>query len=430
MIQTNVKTTAATLPAANEQSFFLSELLGARVTIHGKKVGSLNDVIIKENGTLPTVTHLVVGRPFGESAVVPWDKVGEVAGKQVTLAADDIAPFAGEPDERAVLLKDHILDKKAIDLEGRELEVVYDIKLVLRNRRLYVTDVDLSRYGLLRRIGLVGLAKFIYNLAESIQDQTVSWKYIQPLPEKIGRFRGDVKLNVLKEKLADMHPVDLADILEELDPEQRVEVFQKLDPEQASDTLEEIDPNAQRDLVESLPVEKVAQLVDEMTTGQAADVLSALSASEADAILERLNAENARKIRTIMERHEENILDFATQDYIAFPPDATAEQVQDAYRCAAKGKDVVMYLYVLDADRRLLGVLDIKELLQADDKARLKDIMVETVVALEPDSTLKQAAEMFARYEFRALPITDDDHKMLGAVTYRDIMGLKHRYVG
>jgi flagellar motility protein MotE (MotC chaperone)/sporulation protein YlmC with PRC-barrel domain len=422
---------AVASPTPIEQTFFLSELLGAKVMVNGKRIGRLTDVAIKKNGAVPLVTHMCVSLPFGESAVVPWDKVGALrpTEKQVDLAIESIAPFRGEPEEDAVLLKDHILDKKAIDLEGRELEVVYDVRLAIRNHKLYVTDVDLSRYGLLRRMGLTGLANFVYNLADSIRDQTVSWKYIMPLPSKIGRFQGDVQLSVLKEKLNEMHPVDLADILEEMDPEQRVEIFERLDPEQASDTLEEIDPNAQRDLVESLKIEKVAQLIDEMTTGQAADVLSVLSASEADAILERLNKENARKIRAIMEQHEQNILNFATQEFIAYPPDMTAEQAQDAYRLAAKGKDVVMYVYILDADRRLLGVMDIKELLQADDKARLKDVMVDSIVSLDRDSTLKKASELFARYEFRALPILDEERRMLGVVTYRDVMGLKHRYV-
>ena len=420
-------TTAA--PAAAEQAFFLSQILGARVWLRGKKVGSLKDLVIRENGSLPTVTALSIARPFGESALVPWERVAQISPRQIVLEADDMFAFAGEPDENAVLLRDHILDKKAVDLEGHDVDVVYDVKLVLRNRRLYVSDVDLSRYGLLRRMGLSRLADFIYNLAESIQDQTVSWKYIQPLPQQIGRFHGDVRLNVLKDKLADMHPVDVADILEEMDPQQRVELFNKLDPEHASDTLEEIEPSTQRDLVESLSVEKVAQLVDPMTTGQAADVLSALSASEAESILERLDAENARKIRAIMHQQEENILDFATQDYIAFPPELTVGQAQETYRTAAKGKDVVMYLYIVSEAHQLLGVLDIKELLRADDQARLRDVMVEDVIALRPDSTLRAAAQLFARYGFRALPITDAEKLIMGVVKYRDVVELKHRFV-
>lgn len=424
-------TSPATSPprAEPEQSFFLSEILGARVMLGTRKVGRLQDLVIKENGTLPVVTHLVVSRPFGESAVVPWEKIGTVGPKRVTVTADDMAPYEGKPPDSAVLLRDHILDKKAIDLDGRDVEVVYDVRLARRGNRLYVSEADLSRYGLLRRMGLAGLANFIYRLAQSIGEQTISWKYIQPLPSELGPFRGDVRLKVLKERLADMHPVDLADILEEMDPDQRVEVFSQLPPEQASDTLEEIDPNVQRDLVESLSTDKVAQLVDQMTTAQAADVLSSLSASESAAILKLLDPANAGKVRVIMERQDASVLNYATQEYIAFPPELTAGQAQDAYRATAKGKDVVMYLYVVDRDGRLLGVLDIKELLLADDRAPLKDVMVDNIVTLDHDSPLKKAAELFTRYNFRAIPVTGEGGKLLGVVTYRDVMGLKHHLV-
>ena len=413
-----------------EQTYFLTELIGVKVTLAGKKIGKLNDVIIKESGSLlPVVTHIHVARPFGESAVVPWEKIGSLSLKEVTLAVDDIAPFAGEPDDKMILLKDYVLDKKAIDLDGQDMDVVYDVKLALRNNKLYVSEVDLSRYGLLRRMGLTGLANFIYNLAEGVREQTISWTYIQPLPEDIGSFRGNLQFKVVKEKLAELHPVDLADILEEMDPDQRVEVFEGLDPEQASDTLEEIDPNIQRDLVESMKVEKVAQLIDQMTTGQAADVLSILSASEANDILDLLDHDNAVKIRAIMEHHEENIMDFATQEYVSFPPSHTVERAIDEYKSIAKGKDVLNYVYILDEQKLLLGVVDIKELLLADDGTLLKDIMEEHLHTLEPDSTLKEAYEKFARYDYRAIPISDDDYIMMGCVTYRDIVGLKHLFV-
>jgi magnesium transporter len=420
---------AATPKTIPEQAYFLSEILGARVLMADKKIGKLSDMVIKENGTLPVVTNLCVSMPFGEHVVVAWEWVDRITSKEICLKVNDIKSFPNEPDENAVLLRDHILDKKAVDLEGREMEVVYDIKLILRNQILYVSDVDLSRYGLLRRMGLTWLANIIYNLAESIREQTISWTYIQPLPDELGRFRGDLQFKILKEKLEDMHPVDLADILEEMDHDQRVKLFDELDPEQASDTLEEINPNVQRDLVSSLKVEKVAQLIDEMTTGQAADVLSILSGAEADDILELLSPENAKKIQAIMEQQEENILNYATSEYIKFFPDQTVEQVLDDYRRAAKDKDVVMYLYIVEENDKLLGVLDIKELLQAEESALIRDVMVENVISLDPDSTLKEASEIFDRYDFRALPITDDNDKILGVITYRDVMNLRHRFI-
>jgi CBS domain-containing protein len=396
---------------------------------HDKKVGKLVDLIIKENGTLPVVVGLLISRPFGESSVVKWEQVKSFEAKTIQIEVDNLDTCPREPDEEAILLRDHILDKKALDLDGREIEVFYDNRLVNRNGKLYVTDVDLSRYGLLRRMGLKGLANAIYRLAESIQDQTISWTYIEPLPSRMGRFRGDVQLKVVKEALADMHPVDVADILEELDHEQRVKLFEGLEPEHASDTLEEVDPNVQRDLVASIAPEKAAQLIDEMTPGQAAEVPAALPAEDAKDIIAMLDEENRQKIPPILEEHEENILNLATDEYIKFPPEMTAEEVQDRYREVSKGKDVVMYLYIVDPQDHLLGLVDLKDLLQAEDKTLMKDIMNDNIISLDADCPLREALETFTRYDFRALPVTSEDHRILGVVTYRDMVGLKHRFV-
>ena len=259
----------------------------------GKRIGKLSDIVIKEGGKIPEVTHIYVTRSFGNPPLmIPWEKVASLATTETVVDIETIKQYAGEPEKEAILLKDHILDKKILDTEGREVEVVYDVKLVLRNNKLYVSDVDLSRYGLLRRIHLGSVANFIYNLAAKIKNQTISWTYIQPLPTQIGSFRGDVKLNILKEKLSEIHPVDLADILEELDSEQRTMLFNQLDTEKASDTLEEIDPIVQRDLISSLKKEKVVQLINEMTPGQAADILAVLPYADAKPLLRSLKQDN------------------------------------------------------------------------------------------------------------------------------------------
>jgi Mg/Co/Ni transporter MgtE len=88
-----------------------------------------------------------------------------------------------------------------------------------------------------------------------------------------------------------------------------------------------------------------------------------------------------------------------------------------------------MYVYVVDGQGMLLGVIDLKELLQADDRALLKDIMVENVISLNTDSTLKEASQNFARYDFRALPVTDDKNRLVGVIPYRDVMNLTHHFL-
>ncbi|MDD5477919.1 MAG: CBS domain-containing protein [Candidatus Omnitrophica bacterium] len=413
------------------KSYFLSEIVKLPVFLHDNKIGKLTDFLIVDKDKIAEVTHLCIARPFGEPALlVPWEKLKSLSDKNIIIDIETIEQYTANPPEGAILLKDYILDKRVLDGEGREVEMVYDVKLVLKNSKLYVTDVDLSKYGLLRRIGLKWLADFIYNLAAKIRSQTVSWSYVEPLPEQISSFKGDLKLKVLKERLADMPPVDLADILEEMDPAQRVAIFGELDTEHASDTLEELDPRVQRDMIASLKKERAAQLINEMTPGQAADILSVLPWWEVKAILQLLNKENAIKIQDILEKQEEKIVDFAATNFLKFTPERTALQARRAFQRAAKGKEAIMYLYILDEQEKLLGVIDLKELLIAEDEVLLKDVMVSKVIILTPESTLKQASEMFARYSFRALPIIDKSGKMLGVVPYRDVMNLKHLYLG
>ena len=206
-------------------------------------------------------------------------------------------------------------------------------------------------------------------------------------------------------------------------------VFSSLDREHASDTLEEIEPKVQREIISSLSTEKVVQLINDMTPGQAADILSVLPSAEAHVILDAMNAESARKVQAIINRQEEKVLHYSTQKILKFPPDTTVEYVQNDYPRHARDKDVIMYIYVVDDKEHLLGVIDLRELLKADDKAFLRDVMVENVITLSTDSNLKEAAQEFARYGFRAIPVIDDENHLIGVIPYRDVMNLTHHFV-
>ena len=418
---------------STEYKFFLSDLIGRKAIWNNKKIGSLQDILILETGIIPEVTHFIVNRPFGHhSLLIPWENIVEITNNEIIINIESFEKYENEPAEPQVLLKDHILDKKVIDMDENDVEVVYDIKLVLRHKKLYVTDVDSSKYGLLRRMGLKWLAKFIYNLADTIKSDTIPWTYVQPLPEQISSFKGNVKLKVLKDKLLELHPVDLADIIEELDHTQRIAIFNELDTELASDTLEEIEPRVQRDLISSLEKDKVAELINDMTPAQAADILAILPGTDADEILSdisKLDNENAQKIEFIIEKHDEKIINFATSHYFKFSPQVKVQEAINEFHNSAKDKDVIMYLYIADEQNKLLGVVDIRELLQASTDETLGEIMTSHVITLSPESTLIEASRMFVRYLFRAIPIIDENDVILGVVPYRDIMNLNHRFI-
>ena len=129
----------------------------------------------------------------------------------------------------------------------------------------------------------------------------------------------------------------------------------------------------------------------------------------------------------ILEKHETNILSFTTSKFIKCPPDMTVQRARRKFREMARSMDVVMYFYVVNETDKLLGVIDIKELFMAEDDVLLGNLMAGNIISLNPDSTMKQAADAFIRYGFRALPVTDEQDVILGVVPYRDVMNLEHR---
>ena len=413
-----------------EQRFNLSDLTNNRVYLRGKRIGKLEDLAVVDLDKFAEVTHVCIGRPFGQSTIyAPWDTVRSLSGKEVIVDVDSIESYAGDPPPGFVLLKDQILDKRVLDIEDRELEVVYDVKLTLKNGKLYVIEVDLSRYSLLRRMGLRWLAELIYRSSEKSKDQIVPWSLVEPLPESLGSFKGDLKLKILKEQFAEMPPADVADILEELDHDERVAIFNGLETGHASDTLEELDPSVQRPLIASLPKEKVVRLIDEMTPGQAADLLAVLPLSESEAIIKLLDKEDSTKIQSLLDEEEAKIVDLAVSDYLSFPADMTIQAARKEFKRNAMGREHIGYVYVLDQDRKLIGVLDLRDLLTADDESLLKDVMISGVISLNPQNSLKEAHETFARYNLRALPVVDENDRMMGVLPYRDVVNLRHRYL-
>ncbi|MGO8857904.1 MAG: magnesium transporter MgtE N-terminal domain-containing protein [Steroidobacteraceae bacterium] len=410
-----------------EHEFYLSEILDRRVFVKKHGIGRLSDLAIVETDKLPEVTQVIVSRPFGRPPLtVPWDKVLLISNNEVVLDINEAAmtQFERAPQENLILLQDHILDKKILDMDDHEVEIVYDVKLAFQNGKLYAAEVDFSHYRALRRLGLRKLAKLLTNRNK---EDRVSWLYVQPLPEQLGSFAGNIKLKVPKAGLSDIHPVDLADILEELEGGQRVALFNALDAEQASDTLEEVEPRVQRELIRAIEKERAALLINEMSPGQAADILAILPRDEAGAILKLIDRDKSSKVEHLIGEHDEQILLYASPDVIRLPPTTAAAEVLDRYREFATGKGVVMYVYVTDAAGALKGVVDIREIVAAERGQTLGDIMTANVIALPRDATLREAAMLFERYDFRALPITDENDHLLGAVSSRDVRSLRPR---
>jgi len=409
-----------------EHKFFLSEIIGRKVYLKNDQIGRLDDMVIVETGKFPDVSHFVVSRSFGyPSLLMPWDKLKLISNTELVFDVTSPTEYERAPPENSILIRAHILDKKILDMDDHEVEVVYDISLDFRNEKLFVSEVDFSKRRMLRRLGLKKIANWI---SEKSQETTVSWLYVQPLPEHLGAFKGHVKLNVLKENISDIHPVDLADILEELEGDQRLAVFKQLETEHASDTLEEVEPRVQRELIRSIEKRHAALLINAMSPSQAALILSALPTTEADELLLMIDQDKAVKVQMIIDQHDENILLYSTQKFIKMPASTQVSAVLSYLHEIARDVDVIMYVYVTNDENILDGVVDFRELIAAEPGQSLGEIMYENIISLNPQDTLSDCVAMFDRYVFRAIPVTDEENHLLAVVSFRDIHGIKPRF--
>ncbi len=181
---------ALQMTKAEPSVFFLSELVRARVVQlragKAEEVGRLVDLEITQNGSYPEVVNLIVGRSFGRAPLeVPFALVASIAPHRVVVALPEgasLKEFAYEPTK--TLIKDMVLDKKIIDTDDYEVEVVYDLRLLHAEGRMHVVHADVSTAGMFRRLHFGWLAKLLWG---PIKDtDLLPWRYVQPLPSDLG----------------------------------------------------------------------------------------------------------------------------------------------------------------------------------------------------------------------------------------------------
>lgn len=237
--------------------------------------------------------------------------------------------------------------------------------------------------------------------------------------------KGDVRLTVTRDTLGEVRPEDLADILEELSREQRLTLFNVLSSESAAKALEETEPRVQREILHDAETARVERIFAHLSPVAIADILSALPRAEAEDLQQVLKGEVATKVHEIMEKHEVPASTVALPRFLAFPKYLTVADAFDRFRAEAPKSDVTMYIYVVDADLRVEGVVDINELLQASPTSRLGEIMTKGVIAAPPGADLSSVIELFRRYRFRALPVVDASGRLVGVVREKDAFSLE-----
>lgn len=386
----------------------LSHLLGLRVVDASRAVvGKVHDLVVQAaRGPEARVTGLVVEDRSGKEHRISWEDVKGLQAQALVLkvALKDVREKALTGNE--ILLADHLLDKKIIDARKKKIRRVSDVDLEERGEGLFVAAVDAGVAGMVRRLGFRSLSG--PGLARHIP-----WADVEPLEaETKSRF----------ERLEDLHPADIADLVEEMHPTQATEVLEKLDPETAGATLPEMEPEMQADILEQLEPGKAADILEEMPPDDAADLLGDLPKEVAEEILGDMQKEEKEEVQELLRHGEDTAGGIMTTDFVALPGTMTAEGAIQKLRELAPGPEMAYYLYVVDGQEKLLGVLPLRNLIIARPETPLHEIMNAEVVAVKAGTAFKEVADLFAKYNLLALPVVDSGGKLEGVVTVDDVV--------
>ncbi|MBT0662770.1 CBS domain-containing protein [Geobacter pelophilus] len=399
---------------------FISSLLGKNaINDLGQDIGKLIDLVMVPGETFPIVSHIILKNRRGLCSA-SWEQISlfNRAVISVSMETADSLPLHTDADGE-IFIKRDILDKQIVDVDGAKVVRVNDVKLGRFNDLLCIFSVDIGFRGLLRRLGYERFGDSIAGiLKQQIPDNEISWQFVQPLEMHTSRLA----LTVARDQMKELHPADLADIIEQIPVTNIQTVLNTIDSETAGDTLYELEPEFRTKLIEQLGSEQASDILEEMAPDEAADVLADLPEEKAQELLGLMEADEAEEIQELMEHEEDSAGGFMNSEFLSIAGDMTIEDALRQVRLVAPDIDTVYYAYVLDDEDRLEGVVSLKDLLVTPANTVISELMEDNLKTVQVNSEPEEIYHLMTKYNLLAIPVLDEEGRMAGIVTVDDIL--------
>ncbi len=399
---------------------YLSSVIGRSViNNNGDQIGVLRDLIMVPGEVFPEVSHIVIKSRKGIKTL-PWSEV--TLFTHVVISTGSIKPHhlaSYVPGDGDILVKRDLLDKQIVDVDGAKVVRVNDIKLGKMNQKLCIFSVDIGFRGLLRRLGYERFGeRFAQAIKRDIPQSEISWEYVQPLEANSSRLA----LNIARNQMNEMHPADLADIIESIPIQNIRTVLDSIDAETTGDTIYELEADMRNVVINQLNDEQVTDILEEMEPDEAADVLSDLPEDKAQELLHMMDREDAEDIQELLEHEEDSAGGLMTPDYFRLSSHITVGRALELLKECANDVETIYYGYVVDADDRLEGIISLKQLLMNPPETHITDVMEENIKFVHVDAEPEDMLETLAKYDLIAIPVLDSEDKMAGIVTVDDVL--------
>jgi len=398
---------------------YLSQAIGRPVLDgDGEPIGRVADLIVAVGDRYPPVTGLVV-ETDRRRIFLPWSSVDhlDAGGSRLRTRTIDIGKFQQRPDE--ILLRADLMDKQIVDIDGRKVVRVNDLRLDEIEGRLHLVAVDVGAAGLARRLGLGrGFRTLARNLRLPVPERYIDWEDVDPVETSIA----SIKLRVPHAGLAELHPADLATIIDQLAPKDRAGVLAALDDEAAADVFEEMEPETQVEVLEDLDPARAADILEEMSPDDAADLVADLSDETREEILALMERDEAEELGELLAYPEDTAGGMMTTEFVSLPAGLSCAQAIDRLRELEPDAETIYYVYVTDDEDRLVGVLSLRDLIVAKPDTAVAEVMIPEPVTVGALADEDEVAEVVAHYNLLAVPVVDASGHLVGIVTVDDAM--------
>ncbi|MBA4389557.1 MAG: magnesium transporter MgtE [Syntrophus sp. (in: bacteria)] len=387
---------------------------------YGKKIGVLWDMAIVPGAKSPKVVRLII-RNRKRFYEVPVENLNLFNRYVITVNAGESVPKPYELKEEDILIKRHILDKQILDVNGAKIVRVNDLKLGEGDGAICIMGIDVGLNGILRRVdGGKAIQNVFALLNRPITEHIIGWDYLQTIDPDLR----NLTLNVARKQLGELHPADLADILAEIPLEQGTEILSSLDEELAGEALHEVSTELREKLLKEMDKETISDILEEMPPDEAADILGDMSEETSNELLSLMETEEAEEVKDLLSYEDDTAGGLMTTELLDFPPDTTVDEAFANMRLLSPDVEFIYYVYVVDEEDHLLGVVSLRQILTSPIDAKLADLMTQNVKSVQLDADKKEISRLLSKYDLIAVPVLDEEKRIRGVVTIDDIIDL------
>ncbi|MDE3166549.1 MAG: magnesium transporter [Acidobacteriota bacterium] len=409
-----------------EQLLYFTELISMPVyDLKGRRIGRVKDAAIVPLVHAARIDRFLVGGEYSW-LTIRYDQVRSLSlADGIRLSEEQLVPY--HDDEYMLRIGRDLLDQQIIDVNGRKVVRVNDVTMTVahdgQRDTVSVLEVDIGIRSIFRRVaqGLMP-PRWIRRLQSRIPPNSIRWDFanvVEPDPQR------RLRLNISYTKLEEMHPADLADIVEELGPAERGAIFETIDSEAAADALSEVeDPKMQVNILESLEPEKAADIMEEMAPDEAADLLNELEEETSEEILEEMESAEKSEVQELLDFREDTAGGMMNTEYVALHDNATANDVMAALRGNEDLLDGLNTLFLIDEEERLTAAVPLARVLIAAPETRIKELASDTLIQVPVNEKENRVTEIFDKYNLLTLPVVDEEGKLAGVITADDIISV------